>query len=168
MNPTALPSTAASPSWVGRPPGERDPETSGGDPLLGDPNGSYQKPEERRSSRTRSSPPEPRDVFSLRAPSSQRVGPIPNTGPTNIHARTHLSPQLIRTLLIRGGVELNPGPPQHQPVKCFNCNKTIARRLPPPATYPPIACPLCGKPYHLKCTDLRETRHLHPDWRCQH
>ena len=144
----------------------------GGAPVPEDPNGSQQKPEERRSP-ARGRVPEPRDVFSQWAPSSQRVGPIPNTGPTNSHARTHLSPQLIRTLLNRGGVELNPGP-RHPcwifgdgvgsgSYKCSGCHYWIHGRcslLPNRRAYPgefSWLCPGCQNPNPPPFSDWQDT-----------
>ena len=58
-------------------------------------------------------------------------------------------------------------PTQTLRVQCRCCGRTIPRRHPPPAVYPPISCPGCGRGYHLKCTDLRETGRLDASWRCR-
>ena len=163
--------TAASSSWMGRLPGEREPRLVGEGPRSPKTQMAANKNPREDFRPPPVELPKPRGVFPRWVPSSQRAGApsTPCAGPNNKHKKSHINPhlpsQLIRTLLIRGGIEPNPGPTPS--VKCHHCGKTIARRRPPPAAYPPIACPGCDKGFHLKCTDLRETKDLHPGWRCQ-
>ena len=53
-------------------------------------------------------------------------------------------------------------------MNCLECRRTIARRNPPPARYPPISCASCGEGFHLSCTDLQRSRNFLPSWTCRH
>ena len=65
----------------------------------------------------------------------------------------------IRTLLIRAGVEKNPGP-----LKCHCCSKTLGKNT---KKAPTIWCHVCGR-VHFKCSDLNSPADYEksPNFRC--
>ena len=87
--------------------------------------------------------------------------PLSLSAPSPPAPQSQLSP-------IVPAVQPTPPPTLTPSVGCRHCGETIARRFPPPPIYPPITCPGCSRGFHLKCTDLRATRLLHPDWWCQY
>ena len=67
--------------------------------------------------------------------------------------------EVIRTLLIRAGVEKNPGP-----LKCHCCSKTLGRST---KNAPTIWCQVCGW-VHFKCNGLNSPADYEktPNFRC--